>query len=221
MSHRDLRSGMSRAQATALLGLPGDADAEQVRRAWRAWARLAHPDHGGDREFFDRLRLARDVLLDTDDSGSVRPEARTGPEPDAPAARPAWSQVLRRPRPAELVFLGLLAVVSVALGAIVGVVGEGDDLLTLAVAVSPAAVAAAGWAHIVVSRILTHGADVGHRITALTVAWVPITAAQLLLAGILGVSLVPVLPVLVLPFVVVVAAVNPGAGFAPRANRRG
>ncbi len=218
---------MSRMQAAVLLGVTVDADSEQVRRAWRAWARLAHPDHGGDREFFDRLRIARDVLLDSD--GLLDSDETTTPgdgpspaaKPDTPPARLPWSQVLRRPRVAVCAVLALLAAGAIGLAALVTMTGPSADPLALAVAASPAAVAAAGWAHIAVSRILTDRADVAHRITALVFAWSPITAAQIVLAGILGSSLVSVLPVFVLPLVVVVAAVNPGAGLWSSAKRRG
>lgn len=216
---------MSRVQAAALLGVTVDADSEQVRRAWRAWARLAHPDHGGDRDFFDRLRIARDVLLDSDldsdghlDSDGV---ASPSPQPDTPPARLPWAQVLRRPRFAVCVVLVLLAAVAIGLAALVSMTGPAAEPLALALAAGPAAVAAAGWAQIVVSRILNDRADVAHRITATVFAWLPITAAQIVLVEILGSSLVPVLPVLVLPLVVVVAAVNPGAGLWSTAKRRG
>ena len=206
---------MSRAQATALLGVADDADAEQVRRAWRAWARLAHPDHGGDREFFERLRTARDVLLSGTDVVAEPPTQAPSDVSSAPVAPPArlgWSQVLRRPRFGEVFLLGVLAVGAVALAAMVTMVGPSPEPLALALAASPAAVAAAGWAHLAVSRVLTGDADVAHRITALVAAWLPITAAQIVLAGLLGSSLISVLPVLVVPLVVVVAAINPGAG---------
>ncbi len=212
---------MSRAQAAALIGVTVDADSEQVRRAWRAWARLAHPDHGGDREFFDRLRIARDVLLDSDETTTPGDGLSPAAKPDTPPARLPWSQVLRRPGFVEGAVLGLLAAAAIGLAALVTMTGPSAEPLALAVAAGPAAVAAAGWAHIAVSRILTDRADVAHRITALVFAWLPITAAQIVLAGILGSSLVPVLPVLVLPLVVVVAAVNPGAGLWSSAKRRG
>ena len=220
MSRRDLRRPMTRAEATALLAVAPGADREQVRRAWRTWARLAHPDRGGDREFFDRLRIARDVLLC--DGAHPLAGISTAPptEPDAPPVRLAWAQVLRQPHPAEIVLLGLLVVVAVALAAFVATVGANPPPVALALAAGPAAVAAAGVAAVVVTRTLTDRADVAHRITALTVAWVPIVVSQAVLAEVVGVSLIPVLPVLVLPFVLVVAAVNPGAGLWSHARFR-
>jgi hypothetical protein len=212
MAQRGLRPDMSRAEASALLGVTVDADSDEVRRAWRAWARLAHPDHGGDREFFDRLRQARDTLLATTDEPSAPPGSTVEEAPTQPPIRLPWSQVLRRPSGRELAVLTVLAGVAIALVSLVVAVGPTPTPLMLALAVGPGAVAAAGWAQVVMSRLLLSGADVAHRISALTVAWVPITVAHVCLAEVLGVSLVAVLPVLVLPFVVVVAAVNPGAG---------
>ena len=55
---------MTREQAANVLGVPHDADPSEVRRAWRIWARLAHPDAGGSPEHFRRLAQARDALLD-------------------------------------------------------------------------------------------------------------------------------------------------------------
>lgn len=211
---------MSRAQAAALLGVVADADADQVRRAWRAWARLTHPDHGGDREFFEQLRQARDVLVDSGTDTSTGPDHSVDVPSTEPSARLPWSQVLRRPGVLELAVLSSLAVLAIALVAIVDAVGTTSTPLMLAIAAGPAAVAAAGWAHIVVSRLLAPGGDVAHRITALTMAWLPIVSAQITLAQILGVSLVGVLPVMVLPFVVIVAAVNPGAGLWRNHPRR-
>ena len=220
MAHRHLRGGMTPAEATAVLGVAADADADQVRRAWRAWARLAHPDRGGDREFFDRLRTARDVLIASAHTPRVDIAAKRSQEPPAPPARATWSQVARRPGPREIVILAGGAIATSALAAIVALVGQPPQPMALAVAAGPAAVAAAGWAHVAVSRMLTDRADVAHRITALTAAWVPGVAAQVFVAEIAGASLVRVLPVLALPFVAVVTGVNPGAGlWSPRGSR--
>lgn len=46
------------ARAFARLGLPPSASASAVRSAYRERVKSAHPDHGGDRESFDRLREA-------------------------------------------------------------------------------------------------------------------------------------------------------------------
>ena len=48
----------------AELGLARNATAAQVRAAYRKLSKAAHPDHGGDRAAFERLRLAHDILMD-------------------------------------------------------------------------------------------------------------------------------------------------------------
>ncbi len=47
-----------------LLGVPTDADAPTIHAAYRRAAKTTHPDQGGDRAAWDRLRLAHDVLTD-------------------------------------------------------------------------------------------------------------------------------------------------------------
>jgi hypothetical protein len=63
---RDLLAGrMADSEARALLQLPetGPLAAGAIRDAFRAQARTAHPDTGGDRCRFERLAAARDRLL--------------------------------------------------------------------------------------------------------------------------------------------------------------
>lgn len=55
------------AAAYARLGLPPSASAADVRAAYRERAKAAHPDHGGDRETFRRLREAYTVVRERDD----------------------------------------------------------------------------------------------------------------------------------------------------------
>ena len=63
---------------------PGD-----VKRAYRAAARKAHPDHGGTSEKFAAIVLARDVLLDGkrrekyDNTGEIDPKTVDQTETDA------------------------------------------------------------------------------------------------------------------------------------------
>lgn len=54
---------MNRDEAAVLLGVPVTADPEEVRHAWRMWARIAHPDADGDPAHFTELEQARRVLL--------------------------------------------------------------------------------------------------------------------------------------------------------------
>lgn len=46
------------AGAFAVLGVPATASAREVKRAYRRKVKQVHPDHGGDREEFERLREA-------------------------------------------------------------------------------------------------------------------------------------------------------------------
>lgn len=48
----------------AVLGLDKSATLRDIRRAYRAKARTAHPDAGGSPEEFARIRLAHDILSD-------------------------------------------------------------------------------------------------------------------------------------------------------------
>mgnify|MGYP001547116975 CR=1 FL=1 len=62
----DLLAGrMQEGPARALLELPatGPLDPGAIRAAYRAQARTAHPDAGGDRHRFEQLTVARDRLL--------------------------------------------------------------------------------------------------------------------------------------------------------------
>lgn len=87
--------------------------------------------------------------------------------------------------------------------------------------VVPAAVASALWC-VGLSRAILRGPDHGHVIVTRSLGWVAVTAAQLVVATVAGIPVVEVLPVLALPFVIAIAAVNPAAGLrrAPRVNVR-
>lgn len=52
-----------------MLQLPGTADGDDVKRAYRRLAREHHPDLGGDSATFHRLRQAYERLVDADDDG--------------------------------------------------------------------------------------------------------------------------------------------------------
>lgn len=58
----DLSAGSDTDETTmaafAVLGLPTDASQAEVRAAYRRKIKHVHPDHGGDRESFDRVRTA-------------------------------------------------------------------------------------------------------------------------------------------------------------------
>ena len=54
---------MSLGEARALLGVPPDASAEDIRSAYGRLIRLAHPDRGGTHGLAVQLNRARDRLL--------------------------------------------------------------------------------------------------------------------------------------------------------------
>jgi hypothetical protein len=57
------RSGMTRDEAYAVLGLKRGADESMIRDAHRRLMRMAHPDNGGSDWLASRLNQARDTLL--------------------------------------------------------------------------------------------------------------------------------------------------------------
>ena len=57
------RSGMTREEALAVLGLRPGADEAAIRDAHRRLMRVAHPDNGGSDWLASRLNQARDTLL--------------------------------------------------------------------------------------------------------------------------------------------------------------
>jgi hypothetical protein len=193
---------VERDEAALLIGVPVDADPDAVRHAWRLWAKVAHPDVGGDPAHFARLDEARRVLL------QPRP-VHLRPEPRLP-----WRAVLRRPgRPRLLVAAAVGAVLLAVLPALAST--------PLVVIAMPEAVAAAAWAVWATRSVLGPAADHGHRIATLALLWLPVAAAQVLVSAAAGASLVPVLPLVALPLVAAVAAVNPGAGLWRPVGDRG
>lgn len=188
-----------------LLGVPVNAPPATVRHAWRMWARIAHPDVGGDPEHFARLEQARRVMMIPD------------PQDIPVLPRPRLREVLRRP--AHPLLLAGGAVIALVLAGIPVFVGAGSGLVTLALACSPGAVAAAGLAAVVTRECLTDAADRGHRIVVVTLAWLAVAVPQLLVAAALGVDLVPVLPILAIPIVAVVGSMDPAVGLWRPASR--
>lgn len=86
------RSVAEAADAFALLGLPPDATAAEVRAARRELARRHHPDQGGDAEMMRAVNEAADRAL----THVAAPPASVDPIP-APAPAPAPG----RPEPAD------------------------------------------------------------------------------------------------------------------------
>lgn len=183
----------ARDEAARLLGISPSADEATVRRAFRAWAGLVHPDHGGNARQFQALCDARDALF----AVPPAPELALAPTP-----RRAWSDVALRPGTAVLVLLvlGLAGTAAAVLPA-----GSSPLLALLA------GVAAAAWC-VAVSRSVLSGADHGHVIVTRSLAWGVATGAQIIVAALAGIALIEVLPLLAVPFVAVIAAVNPAAG---------
>lgn len=196
---------MTREHAALLLGVDHDASPEQINHAWRVWAKLAHPDAGGDREHFEALAQARSVLMirtrvhEADHFSAGRDEV---PPVDP---RHPLRHVCRRPSTRGWCALALALVASVLVLLLVSQLPD----LGAALAVG----AAAGGTAIVIQRcVLRAGADTGHRIHVLVVAWLPLAALLAAGATFAGVELIGYLPLVALPFVLAVALVNPGAG---------
>jgi len=193
-----------RDEAARLLGVSPMADEATVRRAFRAWVGIAHPDHGGDPRHFSAICAARDALLEPYLSSPAAPAI-------TPRPRTPWRQVLRRPAPVVLVLLVFGFAASAA-----AVLLAGRQVLPWGAV--PAALASAAWC-VAVSRVVLRGADHGHVIVTRSAAWTATTAAQGLLAVVAGVSLIEALPLLAVPFVAVIATVNPAAGLRRSGSR--
>lgn len=193
---------LTRHQAGRLLGVAPDADPAAVKRAFRLWATWAHPDQGGSADQFAQLCAARDRLLE--------PRAVAPPIPTSDHAtivlrpRRPWRQVLVRPAPRvlTLLVLGFAAAVTTVLLARIQPMPWGAI---------PAALASAAWC-VAVSKAILRAADHGHVIVTRSVAWLCVLVGQFALAAAAGISLIEGLPLLAVPFVTVIAAVNPAAG---------
>lgn len=194
---------MTREHAALLLGVDPSASAEQINHAWRVWAKLAHPDAGGDRQHFEALAHARALLLHRSPVAAKSPpefqaEAR-------PLVRAPLRRVCRRPS-----LRGACAITG-AIAASILVLLLSSKLTDVGAAVAVGLVGS-GWALTISRACLVPSADVGHRITALALAWIPCVTALVTGIALQGVDMIGVLPIVALPFVVVVALVNPGAG---------
>lgn len=194
---------MRREQAAALLGVGVDADSTAVRQAWRVWAKLAHPDIGGDREHFEALTRARDVLLAT--CRDCDPMNSPGESSSVPTPRASLRQVLRRPSRRGLLAIALMSFVTVLVILVSGLAPDAVSALMLGSVASGAAIS-------VQRTCLGSSADTGHRIALLVTVWSAVATLVAIAATTVGAELIPVLPVFVLPFVATVALVNPGAG---------
>jgi hypothetical protein len=79
-----------RADAAELLGVAVDADVEDVKRAFRLAAKVAHPDLGGTDEAMQALTGARDTLLEPlpIEAAAPRPEVVAEPRATRPELGP-------------------------------------------------------------------------------------------------------------------------------------
>ena len=90
-------------RARVVLGVDSDAGPDEIRRAFRRCALLAHPDHGGDRVAFAELTDALAALGGLAPAPVRNPVALSGARPrfDAydsprrPAPRRAFADVLQ------------------------------------------------------------------------------------------------------------------------------
>ena len=198
---------MMREQAALLLGVDADASAEQVHHAWRVWAKLAHPDAGGDREHFEALVRARSILLTHPAQPLAQPTAERTSTPSTPTPQPRvrLRDVCRRPSVPGMAVLALVAVVATLAVFVAPQLTDLGAALTVGMAASTAAIA-------IQRNLLGRSADTGHRIAALTLAWFPIAAVLTAAVAYQGLAIIGFLPVIALPFVVTVGLVNPGAG---------
>ena len=62
-SNASSRSGMSKEEARAILGVGPDADEATIRQAHRTMMKRVHPDQGGSDALAAKVQEARDVLL--------------------------------------------------------------------------------------------------------------------------------------------------------------
>ena len=195
---------MTRQQAALLLGVEVHATPTEVNHAWRVWAKLAHPDAGGDRAHFEALARARALLLRGGAATVPAMDQCTSDEPRG-SARLSWRQVCRRP--------DLRAVIALCVVVLVGLLATiASPRVSTLMAGLMLGAAATGFAVVAERNVLQPFADTGHRIGILCAAWVPVVSLLLFGSAFRGVDVIAVLPIVALPFVASVALVNPGAG---------
>lgn len=163
MTHSTRDHDTDAAKAARLLGVPPDAPADVLRRAWRAAARREHPDHGGTPERFIAVTAAYELLhaRTTDDPRTGPPPAPAVHDPPATTTAPDLSPPPhRRPR-TPILGLGdtaaLIALIALA-ATIAGLATAATPALTTAAAIA-AAVPFARYA----ARALRRRARTTHR----------------------------------------------------------
>ena len=169
------------------------------------WVRLAHPDVGGDRDHFEALMRARQILLaNVVQANAVKADIAPAAEQAVPD-RPSLRSVIRRPS-------GRAAIVPVSLVAVALASPAVTLSLTPWLSAAIMGVCAAGFAVGATRALLGDRGDVGHRITCVSVLWLPVACGQVGLSASLGSDIVLMLPVLAVPLVASVAWMNAGTG---------
>ena len=74
------------------LGVPRDADADTIKKAFRKLARKYHPDAGGDEAKFKEINEAYEVLSDDEKAQAIRPIRYGKRKPNS-----FWWRCLARP----------------------------------------------------------------------------------------------------------------------------
>ena len=199
------RTDMTRRHSALLLGIDESSSADDIQRAWKMWVRLAHPDVGGDRDHFEALMRARRILLaNVVQANAVKADTARAAEQAVPD-RPSLRSVVRRPSGRAAIVLMSLVAVALASPAV-------TLSLTPWLSAAIMGVCAAGFAVGATRALLGDRGDVGHRITCVSVLWLPVACGQVGLSASLGSDIVLMLPVLAVPLVASVTWMNAGAG---------
>lgn len=91
----------SRRQAFETLGLPYNADAQAIRKAFRTLSRTHHPDLGGDPATYQAITTAYTVLTDPAAAAQADAAAARAATAQPPAQRPTQSPTQRPPQPSQ------------------------------------------------------------------------------------------------------------------------
>lgn len=91
----------SRRQAFETLGLPYNADAQAIRKAFRTLSRTHHPDLGGDPATYQAITTAYTVLTDPAAAAQADAAAARAATAQPPAQRPTQSPTQRPMQPSQ------------------------------------------------------------------------------------------------------------------------
>lgn len=91
----------SRRQAFETLGLPYNADAQAIRKAFRTLSRTHHPDLGGDPATYQTITTAYTVLTDPAAAAQADAAAARAATAQPPAQRPTQSPTQRPMQPSQ------------------------------------------------------------------------------------------------------------------------